>query len=407
MASKTICIKFAAFLNVIALLVQGCGGGSGTGSSSGGSGGVVGATVNSTPDLWRFYNAGGERVFYGYDPYVNRIMRVSLNAATVEHSSRLSVPARTDSWFAGPEGKIFFTMDDKSLSILNPETGASTLVKTFAGRIVSVAAEASQGLYAFVDEYSAITLLSVSQTGTVEGQWTGGPILGDGVVINAGDILPGGKFVVGSTAGKFAVINIKDSIASSSWKFTTQTLTDGKAINFVAPVKDRSDRVVIGTQENTMLIDVNTGAIVDTEPTGANGTRQKNGRVHVAYLDTTTDRWKFIAVSGGDSFTRFDLPNNDILKLKTEAEQSYLTDSGFNLVLKGNGSRSRRVVTMRLSDALVEKSFDINASARIGLSDDGFSAMDPSALGSISVYNLTTGATKSFLGYNRQILQKE
>jgi hypothetical protein len=241
----------------------------------------------------------------------------------------------------------------------------------------------------------------------VEGQWTGGPVLGDGVVINAGDILPGGKFVVGSTTGKFAVINIKESIATSSWKFTTQELTDAKAINFVAPVKDRSDRVVIGTQETTMLIDVDTGVIIDTEATGANGTRLKTGRVHVAYLETITDKWKFIAVSGGESFERFELPNNDILKLKTEAEQSYLTESVFILVLKGSGTRSRRVVTMRLSDALVEKSFDVSANARIGLSDEAFSVMEPSTLGSIAVYNLTTGVSKSFIGYNRKTLQEE
>ncbi|MBM4252148.1 MAG: hypothetical protein FJ146_09275 [Deltaproteobacteria bacterium] len=396
---------------ILGFVAAACGGsGSGGGSSS--SGGVVGAVINTTPNssasnAWRFFTAGGERVFYGYDSYVKRINRISSNATTVQQSSQLSVPAQTDSWFAGPEGKVFFTIDDKALSTLNTESGVSTPVKTFAGRVISVAADATQGYYAFVDQYFAVTLLTMGQNGSVESQWTGGPLLGDGVTISAGDILPGGKLLIAGPGGALALVDIRESITKNSWQFQKIQLTDSTGLNFVAPVVGRSDRAIVGSTKSMSLLNVDSGAVLDNEVIGLYASSQKTGRVHVRYLDSATDKWKFITAGDGDSFARFELPNSDNLKLATYVEQTYLTDKNLNAVMKALPGISRRVFTVRLSDALVERSIDIGNETTIGLGDDEFSAMEPSALGVLSIYNLRTGVAKSFKGYNRKLLQRD
>jgi hypothetical protein len=393
-------------LQIVSVLASGCGGPSSVGTS-GSTSGVVGATINSSPNAWRFFTAGGERVFYGYDPSSKRINRISMNASGVQTSNKLSVPAQTDSWFAGPEGKVFFTIDDKSLSLLNPETGASTLIKTFAGRVISVAADAAQGYYAFVDEYFAVTLLTISQTGSQESQWTGGPVLGDGIAINAGDILPGGKLLVASNGGKLALIDIKESITKGAWQYTKLELTDTANLNFVAPVAGRSDRALVGSSSSVSLLNVNSGAVLDNEALGTFVSRQKTGRVHIRSLDAATDKWKFVTAGDGESLSRFELPNSDNLKLASLVEQTYLTDKNINVVMKAGANMNRRVFTVRLSDALVERSVDIGDQTTIGLGEDEFSAMESSALGLLSINNLRTGETRSFKGYNRKLLQQE
>jgi hypothetical protein len=152
---------------------------------------------------------------------------------------------------------------------------------------------------------------------------------------------------------------------------------------------------------------VNSGAVLDNEALGTFVSRQKTGRVHIRSLDAATDKWKFVTAGDGESLSRFELPNSDNLKLASLVEQTYLTDKNINVVMKAGANMNRRVFTVRLSDALVERSVDIGDQTTIGLGEDEFSAMESSALGLLSINNLRTGETRSFKGYNRKLLQQE
>ena len=67
--------------------------------------------------------------------------------------------------------------------------------------------------------------------------------------------------------------------------------------------------------------------------------------------------------------------------------------------------RTRRVLSVRFSDALVAVADDIDGATQVGFSDDAFVEFHASPLGSIQITDLRSGAKQSFKGFNRQRLQ--
>ena len=375
-------------------------------SNSGASKNKVGLAVNQDPLAWRFYVNGGSPTFYGYNKYTNRINVVKSGDTQVQISAALTIPARTDSWFAGPAGKFYFGFENRDLFTINPTSGEKSSVKTFAGTITSVASDPDQGLYAIVDEYFSITLLTVSPEGQVLSQWTGGPVLGQGVVIAAGDILPGGQLLVVSNKDTAGLIDIKASIEKAAWTFKKFDLTLS-GMNWVAPVSGRSDRVLIGDAKGIYLIDTQAGTTLDSVIPPASFSLQKLGKPHLRYFDTTNNKWIFVSGTTGDTLLKQELPNSSNADSASTFQMVYLTNDYLNAVSAPSAGKSRRVLSVRFSDALVSFSEDVRNDSTIAFSDDAFISFDASPLGSIGITNLRSSSKQSFKGFNRTLLQEE
>jgi len=377
-----------------------------SGSNSASSKNTIGLAVNQDPLTYRFFMNAGSPTFYGYDTYANRINVVKSGDIQVQTSNVLSVPARTDSWFAGPAGKFYFAFEGRELFTLNPTDGAKTSIKTFAGTIKSVASDTDQGLYAFVDEYFSITLMIVSNEGQVLSQWTGGPVLGQGVVVAAGDILPSGQLLVVSDKATAALIDVKASIEKSTWTFKKLDLALS-GMNWVAPISGSVDRALISDAKGIYLIDTQAGTTLDSViPTGTFSV-QKLGKPHLRYFDTPNNKWIFVSGTTGDTLLKQELPNASGANSQSAIEMVYLTNDYLNAITSATKDKQRRVLSVRFSDALVGFSEDVRTDSKIGFSDDAFISFDASPLGSIGITNLRTSTKESFKGFNRTILQEQ
>ena len=85
----------------------------------------------------------------------------------------------------------------------------------------------------------------------------------------------------------------------------------------------------------------------------------------------------------------------------------YLTNDYLNAVSAPSAGKSRRVLSVRFSDALVSFSEDVRNDSTIAFSDDAFISFDASPLGSIGITNLRSSSKQSFKGFNRTLLQEE
>ena len=366
--------------------------------------GVIGASVNQDPPAWRFFTSGGAPVFYGYDIYAARMDVVKAGNSEVQTSAVLPVPARTDSWFAGPGGKFYFTFEDRELFVINPYDGARTSVKKSPGAIKSAAADEAQGLYAFVDEYFSVTLVSVGQDGKIAGQWTGGPVLGQGVVIAAGDILPGGTLMVVTDKNAVALIDVKASIDKSAWSFRQFDL-ELTGMNWVAAVAGRTSRALVTDSHGIYLVDTQGGKVLDSVLPTAKFYVQKTGKPHLRYFDEQSKSWTFVSAGEGDTLQQQQLTSPAATSSEQDFELIYLTKDYVNAVSAGTAGRSRRVLSVRFTDALVAVADDIDRASKVGFSDDAFVEFRASPLGSIQLTDLRSGSKQSFSGFNRQHLQ--
>jgi len=366
--------------------------------------GVIGAAVNQDPLVWRFFTSGGAPVFYGYDHYAARMDVVKAGIAEVQTSAVLPVPARTDSWFAGPGGKFYFAFEDREIYVINPNDGARTSVKKSPGKILSVAADEAQGLYAFVDEYYSVTLVSVGQDGQIAGQWTGGPVLGQGVVIAAGDILPGGTLMVVTDKNTVALIDVKASIDKSAWSFRQFDLTL-TGMNWVAPAAGRTSRALLTDSHGIYLVDTQGGKVLDSVLPTTKFYVQKTGKPHLRYFDEQSKAWIFISAGDGDTLQKQQLTSPGAISSDQDFELIHLTKDYVNAVSAGTAGRSRRVLSVRFSDALVAVADDIDGASKVGFSDDAFVEFHPSPLGAIQITDLRSGSKQFFNGFNRQQLQ--
>lgn len=356
---------------------------------------LIGTPIDQfNPKSFELHEEAGQQRFYSFDDYGRRIVFVNPQTRSVEFSPDLGDRTDGQAWLPGAGNSHAFHIKGGRVFVVKANSPAIVEALKVSGTIRSYAAEAKEGLYAFVDEFFSIALLKVDGQGQVVSQWTGGAIIDGATNVVAGEMIAGGKLVLLTDEQSVVVVDVESSLSTQKWVYETIPLPM-QSPSWAGKIEGRGDRFLIMDRDSLDLVDLPSKSIVSTQALSSART-SKGGRDHVYLYEPSTDKYSFYSAGTGDAIIK-----NEVKISGLTPQQTYLSDA--SLVLT---TSSEQILKVRLADGLVQANEANAHKALIGISTDYAVSMFESPLGYLEILDLATGEKSVVQGFNREILQR-
>jgi hypothetical protein len=334
--------------------------------------------------------------FYAYDTFTRSMIYLDSKTPSLSFSDELGESFQESFWLPAEDQSYAFVLEGREVRLKQPITTPAEDLFRLGDNIVSYAALPSEGLFAFVDANFSISLVQLSTEGEPLQQWVGGPLLPSGQRITVGDMLPGGRLLLGLDTKELVLVDCLASLQAKTWIYETLPALSERIL-WVAPVRGQADRALIELSSTYLVYDVSTKSVVSTlglEFSKSSLFASKRGSAHLGYKDLSKGTMTLVYPKG-DGFAMLPLPAS-----LGDPLSSYLTET----YLLAQSSKEK-AVRIRLSDALVEATLEVGKEARVGLSEDAVAAVYESPLGYIEIHRFDTKEPIVFKGFNRDRLR--
>lgn len=345
-----------------------------------------------------------------FDKATKRIHSFNVNTLEIMQSHKVLNPESDHYIIASRQDSYLVDLSESMISIFRPSNQRSDIDMMFNGQPVSSAYNEINGFVVVYDDLQSVSIIKLSNTGSLIKQWTGGSVVTGDSTILSGDISEDGKLILSLSDGLFAVVDLEESIDQNRWVLTTQNTIDTD-VKWLAPVS--LDRIMYLSSTRLVLYDYSTQSEVSSIDTTNYSTRfyskYKNphvffrnsvGNLVLAYSDGVNINIRELTqiTSGGKVVqSTLDFVNNTFSIIQTK-ELGYLIN---NEILFINSSVfGRQARTFRFSDMLNLNKKDLPDKAQLKQADNFVFALFPSELGYAKKINLTSDNEDSVKLFN-------
>ncbi len=206
------------------------------------------------------------------------------------------------------------------------------------GKPLSAAFREDLGWLVLYDDTNSIGILKIDNNGEIEGSWIGGPILGDGYSVAAGDINAQGTLVLSlrsekSTNGdRLALVDLEATIASSQWQYTSIDDLGFERIRWLAPIPGTSDQILVRSEGQIAALDLSSKSVISSLDTDGYQVEKysKAYDPHVILRKLgSSSRDDYKALTDEIKIVRFD--NNEVAGLSLTKRPRYIVSSHLDL----------------------------------------------------------------------------
>jgi hypothetical protein len=353
-----------------------------------------------------------------FDETTRRIHHFDTSTMTLKNSTPAEIPNGQHFIFYFKTQDYIFDLSESHLSILSASRQLIPHSLKFHGLPVSVAAQEQKGLFVLYDDLKSTAILKLDNSGKVSSSWTGGPLLGNGESILAGDLNSDGKLVLSLTGGIIAIVDVEQTLLQQQWVFTQFTPSIGN-INWLAPIANEPNLFLMRSATDLDLINIATTTLIDhlsllnytvrqlsktASPhlVANNGSNQLNliyvqsnaiqlknivgylpEKLLYSGLDSTQSQWTYVEATAysGDYYYEYYYNNVDYDK------------------------RNRKLKKVRLSDMLVVQSLNLADQTQVRLLRDSVFSLYPSQMGFAHLFELGTANEKEIKYFNMNFLK--
>ncbi len=324
-----------------------------------------------------------------FDKIISKIHVFKLS--TMEHFRTISPlqPEKKHTVIHHPSGFYTIDLSEKSVGVYSKNGTRDLDPVQFQGTPISAAFNPKNNIFVFYDNNNNVSILRMSQNGSVLQSFVGGPQLTAFDAIKAGDLLSNGDLILSLSNKKLVIIDVGLTLTNQKWEIR-QELTPNlnSAINWIALLETQTDWVIYANSSSIGVLNISTGVIQETvlnnlEPV----LYSKSVDPHLIVQDTTnTSHFDMFFVENQSLQTR-GLSKQvyiiDSFLSQSEGVWNILTASDFSFdFLAGSITYTNKTLkSFRLSDLVSRANLKIADKAEILISANHFLSLFPSDMG--------------------------
>jgi hypothetical protein len=253
MLSKLYAAAFA-----VALLTQGCGG----------------YVKDETAEIGRrpqffstsyLFRAGDANVMTMVDRKGKTVQQFTLEPFGHVQTQPLPFDDEEQGVLASGNGDYFVVVADSNYAIQKRDGSVVENPVGLAGKITSAAYDPIHHYLLVADEFKSMAVMLLSPNGDVVGSWTAGSLFPGDKLVVSGTMLDDGRLVLAVGEATLAVVDLPATVAAQAWQHQSFDVPDAKAMTWIASIPDQTDLVMVKDQNRFLLVNVATGAILDSE----------------------------------------------------------------------------------------------------------------------------------------------
>lgn len=367
---------------------------------------IIGTPIDKVSTLSKQDGNDSEKAFV-FDETTRKIHQFELSTMTYQKSFQVRFPDRKHVVLSHDQGNYVIDLCEKMVTIYSKTGLINEDPISFQGQPISAAFRSDLNLLVMYDDVNSVGFVQIDNNGNVIKAWTGGSLVG-GASIQAGDLLNDGRLILSLSDRSIAIVDVVQTLAQSTWVFTTFNSGLSENISWIAPMKDNANHIFVKTKTELAIYNINTHAkvtsvvpntnisklskLVDAHvvTTSAGGTHtlyyaqagqihqrsvnNQDGIIFVSYLNLAKDNWKFIDT-------------------KYVYDYFWYNDADFK-------KSDRTLKSFRLSDMLAEKKTLIEDRSQAMISNSFVFHLFPSELGYATRVNIKTGEKKEAKFFN-------
>jgi hypothetical protein len=230
--------------------------------------GVIGDEVTTNTGLYQGNSWSGDYLWF-YDATRKRVHR--MNVTDLTHEMKIdALPndlSETDNNLFSPSGLDWvIELTYKDLRVISPSGVVTENPFTFQGVPVSVSWDPDTRLIIIYDDVKSVMMGKLNEAGEFESSGIMGAILDnttEGSSINAGDLDDQNRLILTLQNDEIAVVDFDQTLTDELWSYTSYTPTGITDVNWIAPLKNGSNRALVSAEEGIFLIDYIAQTIID------------------------------------------------------------------------------------------------------------------------------------------------
>lgn len=348
-----------------------------------------------------------------FDEVVRKIHQFDINSMKVVRT--LSVPDAGETHYVLYNSRANSVID-LSLKGVNVFDSAGRLESKpiqLPARPKSAAADFDQGFLVIYDENSSVGILQLDSDGSVLKSLLLGSLLSDEVSIVAGDIIPGADLILSLSNGKVAIVDLLATLTNKTWQYRLIN-TSFSNISWLAPVRGKSDQILVKYQSGVGLVRISDGATLSQIDVSSYDFLKLSKLVdaHVI-VKKSNQEMTLIFTEGANTLktrtlfaqntsilsSQLDLQNDQWRVIESKDRIEYDIFSNSLNTYRSSRSLKRTNISGLLSLPVVSLP---SRSSQIILGQDFFFALYPADLGFAEHHSLITGEIKTARGFNRK-----
>ncbi len=236
-----------------------------------------------------------------FDPTVTRLQQFNLDTLQLERSLPTNNPGADHSVLYDAGGNYAIDFSAKNMTIFDSEGVAKVNPLRFVGKPKSASFRPSLGLLVVYDDLLSVGMLKLDSNGHIVKSWLTGPDFGNNVTIAAGDIDSLGRLVLGMNNGSIYVVDLEASMTPPQQWASTSFATMLEGIEWLAPVRGDSDRVLVASSDAVNLVNVTTHTVEQTLSVRSSHIVKYSKSVdpHILIKNYSTGKLQVVYVQGG------------------------------------------------------------------------------------------------------------
>lgn len=328
-----------------------------------------------------------------FDPVIKRLHQFNLVAMTFIRTVSVLNPNEKHYVLDSGDSKYIVDLSLKHISIFDRNSAANHNPIRFQGSPRSSAFRPDLGWLVVYDDLQSVGVLQLDTDGRVLRSHVFGAVVANGKSIVSGDLLSTGELILALSDNSLAIVDLEASLNAQPRRWVATVFATNLAkVNWIAPLHNRADRLLIKTADEIVLYDLTNRLGIQARTIESDDIYKLSKSYDPHVLLRTGERSMQLIYSDGNqlltrSFELLDLAA-PVLRSDLDLQRDYWTYvyssvqpriTLFNDI--NQEEAGRQLVRYRVSDQLALQKKTIDDRTQVHLGPDFMFALYPSVLG--------------------------